>query len=147
MTKMKRATILKFENGYVIHSDSTTINGYGIASEPYIIIDGSPSMERILNEILYSLESSKINVIDADSENSSKEYFKSIGIKRRKDLYKNSICCSVFEKDNFIILLPTANMGPSEGFRPYLDGKVEIPINASKEEKCNALVEALSRCE
>lgn len=62
-------------------------------------------------------------------------------------MYKNPICCQVYDKDNKTTFLPSVNMGISEGFKHCPEKKVEISSDASTEETCSALVEALSRCE
>lgn len=61
---MKRAAIIKFEDRYVIHSDSTTVDGYGIASDPYITISVISTMEDIVKSLLFAMNASKTNVID-----------------------------------------------------------------------------------
>jgi|GEM_PF-2851775 len=70
-----------------------------------------------------------------------------MGLKSNKELYNGSICCSVHEKEGKIVFLPTINMGTVGGFQHNLDKKVEINSDASIEDVCNTLVEALRRCE
>ncbi|MEZ2442813.1 contact-dependent growth inhibition system immunity protein [Chitinophaga sp. RCC_12] len=145
---MRSAAIFKFADRYVIHSDSTSVHGFGIASDPYITLSLVSAMEDIVKSLLFAMNASKINVIvDVRSKTFLKEHLKFMGLKNRNELYTNSICCSVYEKDNKIVLMASNNMGLSGGFTYPSEKKVEIASIASIEEICSALVEALSRCE
>ena len=57
--------------------------------------------------------------------------------KSHKGLYDNSICCSVHEKDNEIILSPSINMGIAGSFRHCHDRKVIVKANGITGELCN----------
>ncbi|MEZ2442812.1 contact-dependent growth inhibition system immunity protein [Chitinophaga sp. RCC_12] len=145
---MRRAAIFKFADRYVIHSDSTSVDGFGIATDPYITISQGSAMEDIARSLLFAMDASKTNVtIDVRSKDFLKEHLKLMGLKNRNELYKDTICCSVYEKDNKIVLMPSNNMGPTGGFTYPPEKRVEIASTASTEEICTALVEALSRCE
>ena len=130
----------------MIHSESTVIDGYGVASDPYITMSMASTMQEIVRSLLYALEASKTNVLAPYQDAFLKQHLKFMGVKNHKGLYDNSICCSVHEKDNEIILSPSINMGIAGGFR-HCHGKVIVKANATTGELCNALVEALSRCE
>lgn len=145
---MRQASIFKFDDKYVIHSDSTSVDGFGIASDPYITISPVSAMEDIARSLLFAMDASKTNVIiDVRSKTFLKGHLKFMGLKSRNELYTNSICCSVYEKDNKIVLMPSNNMGPTGGFTYPPEKRVEIASTASIEEVCSALVEVLSSCE
>lgn len=144
---MKRASIFKFEDRYVIHSDSTVVDGYGIASDPYITISLVSTMAEIVRSLLFAMDASKVNVVfDPRSKTFLKEHLKFMGLKTHRSLYTNSICCHVYEKDGMIVLMPSDNLGLSGGFSYSPGEKLKINSDASTEEICSALVEALSRC-
>lgn len=130
---MKRAAIFKFEDRYVIHSTSTGVDGYGIASDPDITIAVVSTMQEFVKSLLYALEGSKTNVLAPNQDTFLKEHLKFMGVKNHKSLYENSICCSVHEKDNEIIFSPSINIGFSGGFRHCHDRKVIVSADATTE--------------
>ena len=144
---MKRAAIFKFDDRYIIHTDSTTRDGYGIATDPYITISAGSAIKEVTKSLLFAMEASKTDVVPPSSDVFLKQHLKFMGLKNHKELYNNSISCSIYEKDNKIVFLPSINLGLSGGFKHRIDKKLEISSNASEEVISNTLVEALNRCE
>ena len=47
----------------MVHSESTVIDGYGVASDPYIRMSMASTMQEVVRSLLYALEASKTNVL------------------------------------------------------------------------------------
>jgi hypothetical protein len=147
---VKSVIILKFlkTNRYVIHPELTVKDSGSYAIPPYVT-EFDLSTEKLLDNVLYTLDFSKEGVLEiTDSKIRVKEYLKGMGVKTLKDIYKDSFSLDVYVKDNEIKFTPWKNKGAKEGFSGFEeDLSIKLPFNSPKEELVKALELALSRCE
>lgn len=148
MNTIRRASIYKFPNYYIVHPDATTIAGYGTASGPYTKMPLDVDKLGLAKEVLTALERSKMNVSNADvNKDDSGDYAKSMGFKSYRKLQENAIYCAVDERNDTITFFPSVNTHGSNGFEFFADRKVVISTKASVEQVANAIESALSQSE
>ncbi|GAA4930337.1 hypothetical protein [Mucilaginibacter defluvii] len=143
---MKRASVYVFKTYYLVHSQSTTTTGFGVASEPYIKMDKDVAMEELANKVIIAMNCSKVNVAES-TDHSMESFLKAIDLKRHEDLYLQSIHCMIYEKDNKFIFIPSINGGIKGGFRYLPKQKIEISSGATIDVISDALEKTLSLCE
>lgn len=147
---MERASIYLFtdKNQYLIHSISTLSMGGGIASPPYIWLDVNSTDEELIQKLIYILNCSKTGLPrPADWNASNKEYLQSIGLKKNKDLYTNSLLVEIFKKDDLIEFSSMVNMGRKGFLFKGPEFNITLPASSSAEELAEALKKAFSKCE
>lgn len=143
---MKRASVYVLETKYLIHSQSTTDTGYGIASEPFIVMDRDVDMKEVASKVVYAMNQSKTNVKDfADA--ALETILDVAGLKNHKDLYKKSIHCMVYEKDSKMFFLPSVNKRVKGEFAYMAKKKIEVNAGATMDEVEVALKNTLKLCE
>lgn len=143
---MKRASVYVFENYYLIHSQSTTNTGFGIASEPFIKMDRNTAINDVVNEIIFAMNQSKTGIVES-ANISLEKLLNAAGLKKHRDLYERSIHCMVYEKDSEIVFLPSINGGIKAGFKYVPKQKIEVNAEASIDTISTALEKTLSLCE
>lgn len=116
MTMVKKASIFKLPDYYIVHSSNTTTVGYSIASEPYLRVKINAPLSDITEAVIKALNDSKTGVYDNARKDDTTEYLGYMGFKSMKELHKNSIHCFVYEKEDKIYFLPTVNSGSRQGF-------------------------------
>lgn len=147
---MKRASIFLFtdKKQYLIHSISTLSMGGGIASPPYLWLDVNSTDEELIQIIINVLNCSKTGLPrPTDWNASNKEFLQSIGLKKNKDLYTNSLLVDILKKDDLIVFSSTVNMGRKGYMNKVPDFKITLPVSSSTEELAEALKKAFSECE
>lgn len=149
MTIMQQAAIYKLihKNKFLVHNISKVQMGAGVASEPFVWLEGNAPLTEIVEQLMYVLSKTKTGLPNpTDWKESAKIFLNNIGLKKQSDLYKDSIHVSVLKKDGTLYFTPMKNLG-SKGFVNVSEDKVEIAENADKEEIAKALDKALSKCE
>jgi len=148
---MKGASIFKLNNGYVIHSTSETVDGFSIASKPFIRLDTKATIDDVVENILLALRASQKGVpTPGDWSKFNQEFIMSLGIKSKTVLNKENVkYCSIGLDNDTIVFTPTRHaVAPEKGFLHNPNEEVvSISLEASAESIANALIEALSRCE
>lgn len=141
---IKSASIYKKENKYVIHSYSITTMGLSISSEPYFILEGTPSIGEICNCITLALSQSKSNILHpTDWKSHLKLFLERMQEKSIKSLHaNNAITCDIIEDNNDITLYSMMNRGAKEGFMLIPNCKLTFP----KVELEDKIYTALSLC-
>lgn len=145
----QQASISRFNKigKYFIHSFSKIKMGGSIATEPYIWLDVSTPLGEVVKQLLYALTFSKSGLPNPTNwEASSKDFLKSAGLKKSRDLFENVISVGVIRKQNTIIFTPLINMG-NKGFVNVPNGKIEISEDKELHEIALALEEALNKSE
>jgi hypothetical protein len=145
---MKRASVIKFKNTdvFLLHSTSTMKEGGGITTEPYIKLQGPVSNEELFTGLMKALNGSKMGVSrPKDFDKSLKEYLKALGLKEHEDLYKQSVCVTVVNRNDMISFFPTKNEGIKGGFAIVPADKIEIAEKSSSDEIIQTLLSALEK--
>jgi hypothetical protein len=132
---IKYASIYRKGNKYVIHSYSITTMGLSISSEPYLILEGTFSVDEICDCITLALSQSKTNIAHpTDWNRYSKLFLANMQEKSLKNLHaNNAITCEIIEENNNITLYPMMNRGVKEGFMLIPDCKFTFPKSELKE--------------
>ena len=149
MELIQRAAIYKLikKDKFLIHGVSTLQMGGGIASEPFIWLNGNTVLQEVVTQLLYALNKTKVDLPNPlDWKESAKKFLQKTGLKKQSDLYKDSIHVSIFMKEGIIFFTPMKNLG-SKGFVNVSKEKIEIAANAEPENIFKALDEALRKCE
>lgn len=124
---IKSASIYKKPNKYIIHANSHTTAGVGIASEPFIILPKDASQEEIAQSLLTALSNSKEGVKHpTDWKKQQSSFLSNIQEKSLKSLHLNTILCDIVLKGNELTLYPMSNKGPNSGFEVILNSEVKI---------------------
>jgi hypothetical protein len=147
---MENAAIYKFKKTerFIIHSLSKLIMGASIATEPFIVLEGSTPIEEIAKQLMSAMSCSKINLPNPRDWNVvSNEFLSSMGFKRNKDLHDNSILVNVYKNHEAIVFNPTINLGAKEGFRNIPDKIIKLGLNEDITQISKVLQESLYRCE
>lgn len=147
MNTIRRASIYKFPNYYIVHPDNTTTVGYGVSSGPYIRLNENTSKIDLAKTLLEVLDKSKMGVIDNIRNDDMSEYLKSMGFKSYKKLQENAIYCAVYVRNDTITFFPSNNTHGSNGFEFFDERKIVISTKESTEQIANAVESALSQCE
>lgn len=145
---MKRASVIKFKgtNEFLLHSTSTMKEGGGINTEPYIKLEASVSNDDLFKNLMKVLDSSKMGVSrPKDFDKSLKEYLNAVGLKDHEDLYKNSVCVTVVNRDGKISFFPSRNEGMKGGFAILAKDKIEVSEKSNSTEVTNALLDAFEK--
>lgn len=148
-SEIKQAAICRFnkKNKFLVHSLSRIKMGGSIATEPYIWLDTSSSMEEVTKQLLYALSCSKSDLPNPSSwDESLKEFLNAIGLKRNSDLYDKTVNVGVLQKNGVITFTPMQNLG-SQGFVNVPNVKIEVEESKSNEEIATALYEVLNICQ
>jgi hypothetical protein len=118
--------------------------GLSISSEPYFILEGTPSIDEICNCITLALSQSKSNVLHpTDWKGHSKLFLDNMQEQSIKSLHaNNAIACDIIEDNNIITLYPMMNRGAKEGFILIPNCKFTFP----KVELKDKIYAALSLC-
>ncbi|PZR05606.1 MAG: hypothetical protein DI539_24865 [Flavobacterium psychrophilum] len=146
---MKRASIIKFKETqvFLFQSTSTMMEGGGINTEPYIKLEASVSKEDLHKSLITVLDASKMGVPKPkDFEKSLKQYINAIGLEAHEDLYKDSFCVSVVDRNETSSFLPSRNEGIKGGFVILQADKIEIPEKSNTDEVVHALIKAIEKC-
>lgn len=146
---IQQAAIYKLidKNKILIHNVAKLQMGAGIASEPFVWLDGNSPYTVVAEQLLNVL-----NVIPGDLPNpanwkeSANNFLRSIGLKKQSDLYKNSIHVGVLQKDQYLYFTAMKNLG-SKGFVNVSKDKMGIDANAEIEDIAKVLKDALNMCE
>jgi hypothetical protein len=146
---MKRASIVKFKGAqeFLFHSTSTMKEGGGIDTEPYIRMKVSASNDELFKNLMTVLDASKMGVArPKDFDKSMKEYLKAVGLKGHEDMYKDSVCVSVVNRNGTVTFFPSKNEGMKGGFSILPADKIEIPEKSNSDEVVQALLKAIEKC-
>lgn len=146
---MKRASVIKFNGAqdFLLHSTSTMKEGGGINTEPYIKLGASVTSEELFKELMKVLNASKTGVSrPKDFDKSLKRYLNAVGLKDHEDLYRDSVCVTVVNRNGTIEFFPSRNEGMKGGFAIVPSDKVEISEKSSPDEITQALSSAFGKC-
>jgi hypothetical protein len=147
---MENAAIYKFKNEdrCIIHCLSKVKMGASIATEPFIVLKGSTSLEEIMTHLLVAMSKSQTNLPNPkDWKTFSSEFLKSMGFQNYKDLHKNSLLVNVNKDEGMLIFSPTINLGAKDGFRNLSDKIIKVHADEKIAELANSLQNALNNCE
>ena len=137
---IENASIYKKLDKYIIHSESLTTAGLGIASGPFIILDADVSDNELFENIVSALKGSAVGVkhpINWTEYN--KYYFSSIQEKSLKSLHNKCVLLLISVKDNIATLSPTINLGSKNGFELIKELVITIPTIRLKDSLSGAL--------
>ncbi|MBI1767136.1 MAG: hypothetical protein HYR67_02035 [Bacteroidetes bacterium] len=146
---MKRASVIKFKRtqDFLLHSTSTMIEGGGINTEPYIRLEASVANEDLFKNLMTVLDASKMGVPrPKDFDKSLKQYLNAVGLRDHEDLYKDSVCVIVVNRNGTVSFFPSRNEGMKGGFAILPADKVEIPEKSNIDEVVQALLKAIEKC-
>jgi hypothetical protein len=146
---MKRASVIKFigTKEFLLHSTSTMKEGGGLNTEPYIKLGASVSNDELFKNLMKVLDASKMGVSrPKDFDKSLKQYLNAVGLKDHEDLYKDSVCVTVVNRNGTIAFFPSRNEGMKGGFAIVPSDKVEIPEKSSSDEIAQALLNSFEKC-
>jgi hypothetical protein len=146
---MKRASVIKFKKtqDFLLHSTSTMTEGGGINTEPYIRLEASVSNDEMFKSLITVLEASKTGVSRPKNfDKSLKQYLNAVGMRDHGELYKDSLCVTVVNKDGTVTFFPSRNEGVKGGFATLPADKVEIPEKSDANVMVKALLKALEKC-
>jgi hypothetical protein len=146
---MKRASVIKFKGtqDFLLHSTSTMTEGGGINTEPYIRLDASVTNDDLFKNLMTVLDASKMGVArPKDFDKSLKQYLNAVGLRDHEDLYKDSVCVNVVDRNGTVSFFPSRNEGMKGGFAILAADKVEIPEKSSTDEIVQALLKAIEKC-
>jgi len=120
--------------------------GGGINTEPYIKLEASVSNDDLFKNLMKVLDSSKMGVSrPKDFDKSLKQYLNAVGLKDHEDLYKNSVCVTVVNRDGTISFFPSRNEGMKGGFAILAKDKIEISEKNDSTEITKALLDAFEK--
>jgi hypothetical protein len=120
--------------------------GGGINTEPYIKLEASVSNDDLFKNLMKVLDSSKMGVSrPKDFDKSLKQYLNAVGLKDHEDLYKNSVCVTVVNRDGTISFFPSRNEGMKGGFAILAKDKIEISEKNDSTEITKALLNAFEK--
>jgi hypothetical protein len=145
----QQAIIIKYpkQGKYLIYGLSKIQMGANIASEPYIWLNESNSLHELVKQLFFALSQNKSDLPNPiDWKESASGFLKNAGLKKKTDLYKDSIHVGVQKKDGILYFTPTKNQG-RKGFVNASNGEIEITENAGIEEIGKAIQEAFDKCE
>lgn len=147
---MERAAIYLFKKKkkFLMHSDSRTKGGPGLATPPYTWMDSTNSDDYIIGQLLYTLSCTKEGLpIPSDWSAFNASFMQSIGLKRNKDLYTDSLLVMVSKENGLIEFSSTVNMGRKGFLFKGPEFNITLPASSSAEELAEALKKAFSECE
>lgn len=145
--KNKNVTIYKSESLYIIHSDSYTTAGVLLASEPYFKLDIPVMPFELVSHIKKALQAATENVPHPTNwDGQASQYAQAIGCSMKR-LHKEFKYCSVEETNTSIIIAPSENKGPKNGWFPLKGKEIEIPKNSDDETFFRAIEAAFAACE
>ena len=148
---MRKASIYKKTETYIIHGQSKAASGFNVASTPYFNIPlAQANTDKIVHAIKESLcnDDSKRVPDPQDFREFEKEYLKSIGVRSMKELESNSQFVLICNNGQVLTFIPSYLIGkPGKGF--YFKNKsetVQIDSDASDRDIMAALTLAFDKC-
>ncbi|MFD2920464.1 hypothetical protein ACFS6H_12125 [Terrimonas rubra] len=149
MTKIERAAVYKFKkkNKFLIHGVSSLKTGGGIASEPFIWLDDSAPFSRIVEDLMFALSKTQTGLpMPGSWSEFTKEFLKKIGLKRQRDLSKDSLRVSVLNINGLLNFIPMKNLG-NGGFENVSGDKIIISEKETVEQIFFSLEQAFAQSE
>lgn len=115
---MKRATTA-YQRGklFILHTSSCTIDGVWILTEPCIRLTMDCTDAELGNAVQSTLDASEINVPHpTDWDHGLEHLLSAAGVKSWSTFAKSALCVEIDAEGEELILTPTSNEGPSNGY-------------------------------
>ena len=128
---MKRATAYIRSNTFVIHASSRTSDGVWILTEPCIRLPTNCSDEQLGNAVLSALGGPEDGVTPPSQWRGLLDpLLNAAGVKSWKTFAKSASCVEIEQNANSLVLIPTINLGPDEGYQAS-EQKTELSLPAN----------------
>jgi hypothetical protein len=116
---MRRATIYRRKKQFLVHTSSRTTAGVWILSQPCVAISDASDDREFGQAIRLALAGSKTDVPHPQTWKGLLDPLLVLAqVKTWNTFSKQASCVEVEQEDSRIIVIPTKNLGPEEGFQP-----------------------------
>ncbi|HWO26384.1 MAG TPA: hypothetical protein VNO30_46970 [Kofleriaceae bacterium] len=139
---MKRAAAYWRQKKYLVLSASRTTDGLWILGKPCFAISDASSDIELERAIWTALEASQIGISHPRNWDELPDPLLDLaGVKKWSAFSKGASCLHIKEEGGRIVLIPTRNLGPAEGFED--DISRQIILESSARETLGASVRRL----
>ena len=143
---MKSATAFLSNKEIIIHPDSLTTAGVGLATEPYIKLTTPASDHDLFLAIKEALNSVKTGIPHpTDWKKVAADYEKNIGYNNKK-IHKNFTHCGIQEDENNYYFTPSENLGAKNGYTYIVDKKITVNKASSEKDIAEAFYKTMKEC-
>jgi hypothetical protein len=123
----KAAGIYKIDDEYKIHSQSETVDGFYLASEPFYNLAATADKSELAEKLFSALNKSRSDLPNPkDWKAEQKSFLSAIKVKTVKHLHEKASYCLVEMDGNKVEITPYKAMGLKDGFQPLEENKIEI---------------------
>jgi hypothetical protein len=144
------AHVYRIHGRFVVHCNSRTVAGIGIADEPFITLEADTGTSEIGRAIREALRCSKVDVPEpSDWKDLLRPLLKAAGVRSHREFQRNASYCVVVQQGGLIHFTPTRNggtKGDGQGFH-FLQGlQSEVSEDVDDEAIGRAVLDALDKC-
>jgi hypothetical protein len=145
------ASAYQLPDRLIIHGISITDTGFGIDSEPYIILRVDAIPDEIGQAILSVLSNTKTGIpfVNIPSYKRIQPLLKAASVTSYRQFLQKAIHCSINRNDISIVLCPSDNggtKGDHKGFQYRPDLKITLVSDPTTDQIGHALMNAFKAC-
>ena len=130
---MRRATIYRRRKQFLMHASSRTTDGVWILTAPCLAVPEGSDDSEVQRAIRAALDGSQTDVPHPQVWKGLLDpLLRLAGVKAWSTFSKGTSCIEVEEEGTRIVLIPTRNLGPEEGFQ--VDPTKQITLNSTSAE-------------
>lgn len=139
---MKSATVYSRLGRFYVHASSRTTAGVWIATPPFIQVEAGATSSDLGRSVFQALSSSQSEVPHPTKWSSlMAPLLAHAGVKTWETFTRKSQCLTLEATENRIKLIPSRNLGATEGFEPMLDKAIEFSLSPSSLDQLGLVVE------
>ena len=141
---MRRVTIYRRKKQFLVHASSRTTNGVWILWDPCLAVPVTSDDRELQRAIRAALDGSRADVPHPRVWKGLLDPLLALaGVKSWSTFSKNASCIEIEEEGSRVILIPTKNLGPDEGFQA--DASRQIALDSASEELGSAVRRLLTQ--